>query len=204
MASWCASRTAWQRGRRRGRETVTVRSPQAALVLLLGCLPLAACSLMPRYQPPANPAPAHYQQFHPATDCARLLRPRLRRPDRIVHAAARQSGPVSDTAHRPAVAVRLGTGAPLRSAAAQRLVARIRRSRAGLRWRRRSMRPIRIWPRRSIATSRRVRWSSKRAAHCSRPSTRRATRKRTANPTIARCAPPRSRATITTISSAGS
>ncbi|MGC2461965.1 MAG: efflux transporter outer membrane subunit [Steroidobacteraceae bacterium] len=32
----------------------------------LAYLPLAACSLMPRYQPPVNSAPAHYQQFNPS------------------------------------------------------------------------------------------------------------------------------------------
>jgi NodT family efflux transporter outer membrane factor (OMF) lipoprotein len=32
-------------------------------------LSLAACSLMPRYETPANPAPAHYQQFNPQRDC---------------------------------------------------------------------------------------------------------------------------------------
>lgn len=35
----------------------------------LACLPLAACTLMPRYQPPANPAPAHYQQFDASGNC---------------------------------------------------------------------------------------------------------------------------------------
>ena len=46
-----------------------LRAPAAVGSLLLGCLLLTACSLMPRYQPPANPAPAAYQQFDPATDC---------------------------------------------------------------------------------------------------------------------------------------
>jgi NodT family efflux transporter outer membrane factor (OMF) lipoprotein len=32
-------------------------------------MPLAACSVMPRYDPPVNPAPDHYQQFKPAQDC---------------------------------------------------------------------------------------------------------------------------------------
>jgi len=36
----------------------------------LSFLPLAACSLMPHYQPPVNPAAAHYQQFDPSLqDC---------------------------------------------------------------------------------------------------------------------------------------
>ena len=38
-------------------------------------VPLAACSLMPRYEPPSNPAPTHYQQFNPsqqACDSTRL------------------------------------------------------------------------------------------------------------------------------------
>ncbi|HEY5019747.1 MAG TPA: efflux transporter outer membrane subunit, partial [Steroidobacteraceae bacterium] len=35
-------------------------------MLPLAYLPLAACSLMPRYQPPVNPSPAHYQQFNPS------------------------------------------------------------------------------------------------------------------------------------------
>lgn len=33
------------------------------------CLPLAACSLAPRYRPLSDPAPSHYQQFNPAVDC---------------------------------------------------------------------------------------------------------------------------------------
>ena len=38
----------------------------AARFAALACLPLAACSMMPRYAPPANPAPVHYQQFDPS------------------------------------------------------------------------------------------------------------------------------------------
>ncbi len=38
-------------------------------LLLLACLPLVACTLMPRYRPPANPAPAQYQQFDAAGGC---------------------------------------------------------------------------------------------------------------------------------------
>ena len=38
-------------------------------LLSLACLPLAACTLMPRYQPPANPAPPQYQQFDASRDC---------------------------------------------------------------------------------------------------------------------------------------
>ena len=41
-----------------------------ASLAVLACLPLAACSMMPRYQPPDNPAPVHYQQFDPSQqDC---------------------------------------------------------------------------------------------------------------------------------------
>lgn len=40
-----------------------------AFVPLAVYFPLAACSLLPRYEPPANPAPAHYQQFNPQGDC---------------------------------------------------------------------------------------------------------------------------------------
>ncbi|HEV2703179.1 MAG TPA: hypothetical protein VGV09_16250, partial [Steroidobacteraceae bacterium] len=36
----------------------------------LACLLLGACTLMPKYQPPANPAPEHYQQFVASPDCA--------------------------------------------------------------------------------------------------------------------------------------
>ncbi|MGC1458004.1 MAG: efflux transporter outer membrane subunit [Steroidobacteraceae bacterium] len=38
-------------------------------LLPLVCLPLAACTLMPRYRPPANPAPAQYQQFDASREC---------------------------------------------------------------------------------------------------------------------------------------
>ncbi|HEY6454049.1 MAG TPA: efflux transporter outer membrane subunit [Steroidobacteraceae bacterium] len=38
-------------------------------IAALMCLPLAACTLMPRYVPPANPAPAHYQQFDASGNC---------------------------------------------------------------------------------------------------------------------------------------
>lgn len=40
-----------------------------ARLLTVACLPLAACTLTPRYQPPVNPAPAQYQQFDAAEDC---------------------------------------------------------------------------------------------------------------------------------------
>lgn len=42
---------------------------RAARWLPLVPFALSACSLMPRYQPPINPAPAHYQQFQPTADC---------------------------------------------------------------------------------------------------------------------------------------
>jgi NodT family efflux transporter outer membrane factor (OMF) lipoprotein len=57
----------------------------------LACLTLAACSLMPRYQPPANPAPSHYQQFsssQPACDSTRVDTPQ---PSHAVTAADMQS-----------------------------------------------------------------------------------------------------------------
>jgi NodT family efflux transporter outer membrane factor (OMF) lipoprotein len=41
----------------------------------LAWLPLAACTLMPRYQPPPNPAPAQYQQFDASGNCAAALSP---------------------------------------------------------------------------------------------------------------------------------
>ena len=63
-------------------EAVTAACTQCAPgALLRRCLPLAACSLMPRYQPPANPAPAHYQQFEPAQDCSAADRTPRRPPD---------------------------------------------------------------------------------------------------------------------------
>jgi len=40
-----------------------------AKLLALACLPLVGCTLMPRYQPPANPAPAQYQQFDASGNC---------------------------------------------------------------------------------------------------------------------------------------
>jgi NodT family efflux transporter outer membrane factor (OMF) lipoprotein len=40
-----------------------------AKLLPLTCLALSACTLMPRYQPPANPAPAQYQQFNASGNC---------------------------------------------------------------------------------------------------------------------------------------
>ncbi len=44
-------------------------------LLPLTCLPLAACTLMPRYQPPASPAPTHYQQFDASGDCGKVGTP---------------------------------------------------------------------------------------------------------------------------------
>ena len=40
------------------------------LILPLACLLPAACSLMPKYQPPSTPTPEHYQQFDASGECA--------------------------------------------------------------------------------------------------------------------------------------
>ena len=61
-----------------------------ACLPLMAFLPLAACSLMPRYEPPSEPAPAHYQQFDPQQVCDSTQQGALEQP-RAATAADMQS-----------------------------------------------------------------------------------------------------------------